>query len=173
MSINCISLTKERVIEMIKIAIEEPRFTDSPSRCFNLPYVVAEAFCIESKHIFNIVFPQNVNHDVLEALMRFVEVSDELSLNPTLCGYFNKIISFFLIKAPNQMVDYLSADTDRYMNIVKHIYLNTTMVDVVIRICAVQGLDAEKYEKIDEIRVEILQTLSNSLEHIDDRFMTE
>jgi hypothetical protein len=70
--------------------------------------------------------------------------------------------------------NYLSANTDRYMNIVKHIYLNTEMVDEVIRICAVQGLNEEKYEKIDEIRVEILQTLSNSLEHTyDDRFMTK
>lgn len=69
--------------------------------------------------------------------MEFVQVSDEYSLNPTLCGYFNKIVSYFLIKAPNQMIDYFAEDTDRYMNIVKHIYLNTAMVDVVIRICAV------------------------------------
>ena len=72
------------------------------------------------------------------------------------------------------MVDYFSEDTDRYMNIVKHIYLNSAMVDVVIRICAVQGLVESRYEKIDMIRVEILQTLSNALEHTyDDSFMTE
>ena len=39
---------------------------------------------------------------------------------------------------------------------------------------AVQNLDESNYEKVDEIRVEILQTLSNSLEHTyDDSFMTE
>ena len=32
-------LTKDQLLEMMKIVIEEPKFNDSPSRCFKLPFV--------------------------------------------------------------------------------------------------------------------------------------
>ena len=45
---------------------------------------------------------------VLGRLFTFVEVPEEIQLNSTLCGYFNKIISFWLIKKPEWMIDYFS-----------------------------------------------------------------
>ena len=160
---------------MMKIIVEEPKFNDSPSRCFTLPFVVTEAFSTESKHISELLFPSDEkDRDVLDTLMLFVSVDDEYQLNSTLAGYFNKIISFMLIRHPNAIIRYLAADSSRYLSIVKHIYLNSSIVDLVIRICAVQGLTEANLPLLDDMRIDILNTIANALEHTyEDDFMTE
>lgn len=121
------------------------------------------------------MFPADESeHDILDTLMLFVSVDDEYQLNSTLAGYFNKIISFLLIRNPNEMIKYLSKDSMRYLSIVKHIYLNSSIVDLVIRICSVQGLKEEHLPVLDEMRADILNTIANALEHTyEDDFMTE
>ena len=60
------------------------------------------------------------------------------------------------------------------MNIVEHIYLNASIVDAVIRICCVQGLDQAGEKRLHEIRSDIISTIVNNLEHNqDDLYMTE
>ena len=41
---------------MIDYIIIEPSFSDSPARCFKLPFVVTEALIADSEHIKNIIF---------------------------------------------------------------------------------------------------------------------
>lgn len=58
--------------------------------------------------------------------------------------------------------------------ITDHVYLNSSMNDIVIRICCVQSITDENIEKLNEIRQNILHCLMNKLEHHqDDDFMTE
>jgi hypothetical protein len=40
----------------------------------------------------------------LLALFSFVDVPEEIQLNSTLCGYFNKVVSYWLIKHPNEII---------------------------------------------------------------------
>lgn len=46
----------ERLEQMIDFLIIEPSFSDSPVRCYKLPFVVTEALISDSKHIHTLVF---------------------------------------------------------------------------------------------------------------------
>jgi hypothetical protein len=80
---------------------------------------------------------EDPEYKILNALMDFVAVPEELQLNSTLCGYFNKILSFWLIKRPGQMIKYLSQHESGLNDLVDHIYLNSSIIDIMIRICCV------------------------------------
>lgn len=49
------SLTPERMEEMVDFVTQEPQFSDSPQRCFKLPFVATEALCTDNEHIQNAV----------------------------------------------------------------------------------------------------------------------
>jgi hypothetical protein len=111
---------------------------------------------------------------VLGQLFTFVEVPEEIQLNSTLCGYFNKIISFWLIKKPELMIDYFGNNPQHMTNLLEHIYLNSSIIDLVIRICCIQGLPSSYQDKLQIIRCDFLSGIINKLEHYeDDTFMTE
>jgi len=80
---------------------------------------------------------EDKQYRLLNSLMAFIAVPEENQLNSTLCGYFNKILSFWLIKKPGQMIRYLSQNSTCINDIVEHIYLNSSIIDVLIRICCV------------------------------------
>lgn len=90
--------------QMVDYLIIEPHFSDSPQRCFKLPFVVADAFISDSRHITNIVFNYkngSGNSRVLDKLFSYivqVPANSNKKLNPTLGGYLNKVVSFWLIK---------------------------------------------------------------------------
>ena len=92
-------LTIERMQEMMKVVIEEPRFNDSPSRCFKLPFIATQAFCVDSNHMMSSLF-EDPDKKLLGTLFSFIHLPEEVQLNSTLCGYFNKILSFWLLKKP-------------------------------------------------------------------------
>lgn len=87
---------------MIDYIIIEPTFSDSPVRCFKLPFVVTDALISDSKHITDIIFNnQNGDTRILDKLFSYIHRAagqDDDYLNPTLGGYLNKIVSFWLIK---------------------------------------------------------------------------
>ena len=39
-------LQKDRILQMIEYVIHDANFRDSPARCFQLPFITCEAFCI-------------------------------------------------------------------------------------------------------------------------------
>lgn len=90
----------DKLIELVRLVTREPNFNDMPTRCFTLPFIATEAICINSPHLYKAFF-EDEKYTFLDALMEFVDVPEEKQLNSTLCGYFNKIISFWLIKNPN------------------------------------------------------------------------
>jgi hypothetical protein len=54
---------------MVDYIIEEPKFADSPIRCFKLPFVATEAFISDSEHIKQAVF--GAESKVLPKLMSY------------------------------------------------------------------------------------------------------
>lgn len=44
-------LTKEKMNQIVLLAIKEPEFNDMPDKCFKLPFVATEALCIDNNHI--------------------------------------------------------------------------------------------------------------------------
>jgi hypothetical protein len=98
-------------------------------------------------------------------------------LNHTLGGYFNKIISFWLIKETQGLLSYVV----REKNIIipslfdSQLWGHTSSVtDLIVRLCTVkdiQGLDPEAYKGL---RQEMLQHCVNSLQdNVEDDFVTE
>jgi hypothetical protein len=90
-------LSSNKIIEMVKLVVTEPTFNSSPARCFKLPFVATQALCVDTPFIAAAVMD---DERVLNALFEFINLPEEVQLNSTLCGYFNKILSFWLIKKP-------------------------------------------------------------------------
>mmetsp|Transcript_13161 Transcript_13161/g.22294 ORF Transcript_13161/g.22294 Transcript_13161/m.22294 type:complete len:228 (+) Transcript_13161:577-1260(+) len=72
------------------------------------------------------------------------------------------------------MIEFLSENQDRVNDMIEHIYLNTSIVDTIVRICCIQQIDSEHLEMLNSLRSDILSNVINKLEHHqDDVFMTE
>lgn len=180
---------------MLDYIVEEPNIiTDSPQRCYKLPFVATEALCCDSEHIRNVIFTpvetsEGVFFRILDRLFSFItqppgqqkpgtpQLLPMTQLNHTLGGYFNKIVSFWLIKETQNMLMYICRE--------RHVLIpsffdsqlwghTSSITDLVVRICTVkdiQGLDPEEYKAL---RQDILQHCVNSLqENAEDDFVTE
>lgn len=126
----------DRVIEMVRYIIEEPTFGSSAERSFKLPFIASKAFCVDSEFMVRTVI-EDPQFRVLSKLMEFVSVPEEVQLNSTLCGYYNKVLSFWLIKKPGKVIEFLSKNSNLLFDLVDHIYLNSSIIDIIIRICCV------------------------------------
>jgi len=129
-------LTQEKMCQVIRLVTEEPAFNDNPSRCFKLPFVATQVLCVENVHNSQMIFDDE-DFTILKELMKFINVKEEVQLNSTLCGYFNKILSFWLIKKPNQMIRYIKASSNFINDLINHIYLNSSIIDILVRICCI------------------------------------
>lgn len=92
---------------MVHIITKEPEFNDMPARCFTLPFVATECLCADSPHLRKLIFEDD-GYRIFLALFSFVDVPEEIQLNSTLCGYFNKVVSYWLIKHPNRVIKFLA-----------------------------------------------------------------
>ena len=63
--------------QIVKLVTDEPRFNDSPNRCFKLPFVATEALCIDNEHNSELMFG-DPDDAILNELMKFVNVSEEI-----------------------------------------------------------------------------------------------
>lgn len=73
-------------------------------------------------------------------------------LNPTLGGYLNKILSYWLMKMPNVMLQYLSHEarmTQLVNSLFNHLYLGHCVTDLLVRLCTMvelpMSVDASEY----------------------------
>ena len=72
------------------------------------------------------------------------------------------------------MIKFIDEHPSCLNDTVEHIYLNSSINDIIIRICCVQDLEEDELEKLDNVRQEALSTIINKLEHNqDDDFMTQ
>ena len=111
-------MTVERLGQMIDYIIREPEFADSPSRCFKLPFVVTEAFCLDFDLIRNALFGES---NLIAKIFSYTESKEKL--NPTLGGYLNKIVSFWLIKAADKILYFIIKQKTVISNLFNHLYL--------------------------------------------------
>lgn len=93
----------------MRFVSEEPSFNANAQRCFKLPFIAQQALCVDSQFIVSKV-AEDPECKILKELMKFVAVPEEVQLNSTLCGYFNKILSFWLIKKPEKMISFLELE---------------------------------------------------------------
>lgn len=126
----------DRILEIVKYITEEPTFGSSAERSFKLPFISSSALCIDSDFMVKTII-EDPQFRVLSKLMEFVTVPEEVQLNSTLCGYFNKVLSFWLIKKPGRVLEFLSKNSNFLVDLVDHIYLNSSIIDIIIRICCV------------------------------------
>lgn len=105
---------------MIDYVIIEPEFSASPARCFKLPFVVTEALCSGSSHILRVIFEDD-SQQILSKLFSFLEGAK--NLNYTLGGYFNKIVSFFLLKETDRMIAFVIQEKNIVQLLYNHLYL--------------------------------------------------
>ena len=56
---------------MIELLIREPVFIDGPSRMFKIPFIVTEAFCLDSEHIKKAFFGEDT--ELLQKLVSFFD----------------------------------------------------------------------------------------------------
>ncbi len=124
---------------MVRLVIEEPTFKDSSSRCFKLPFVAQEALMISNDHVIDALF-EDEKWELMSTLFSFVRVPEETQLNSTLCGYFNKILSFWILKKPEKMVEFMEQNVNCVNDMIEHIYHNASMVDILIRICCIKDI---------------------------------
>ena len=74
-------------------------------------------------------------------------------LNQTLGGYFNKIVSFWLIKETEKMLNYIIKQRGIVQNLFEHHLwgLTSSITDIIVRLCTVrdiQGLDPSAYKTL-------------------------
>ena len=148
---------------MVDYIVEEPNvLTDSLNRCYKLPFIATEALCTDIEHIRAAVF-----EGVLDRLFTLVTYPEQQksgrltmpsSINQTLAGYFNKIVSFWLIKEPERLLDKVINSKEIISSMFEHHMwgLTSSITDLLIRFCTVkdiQGLDPSAYRSL---RTEIL-----------------
>jgi serine/threonine-protein phosphatase 6 regulatory subunit 3 len=90
-------------MKMVDYVIKEPCFNDSPSRCFKYPFLTCQIFTTENEFMISMLFG-NDNFAILKKLFSFISnAPNDKELNPTLGGYFNKIVSYWILKQPNKV----------------------------------------------------------------------
>ena len=83
------------MLQMVDFLIVEPDFYAKASRFYSLPFKACEVFCSKLKHMEEMLFGDE-NYEVMDRLMSFLRKNSPF--NTTLGGYFNKIMSFWLLK---------------------------------------------------------------------------
>ena len=63
--------------------------------------------------------------------------ADSKYLNPTLGGYLNKILSFWLMKRPEDFIAYIIKKRDLIQSLFNHLYLTQCVTDLLVRLCAI------------------------------------
>ena len=85
-------------------------------------------------------------HLLLDKLISFYEQPDPhlkqkvRYLNPTLGGYLNRVLSFWLIKRPEQFLRYVIRKKDFVQSLFNHLYLTQCVTDLLVRLCTVPNI---------------------------------
>jgi hypothetical protein len=160
------------------VTIEPNLLTVTPQRCYKLPFQATETFCTDNDHIKKALFPDEPEPDyrLLSRLFSFItsphmpvhatRSAASNTLNHTLGGYFNKIVSFWLIKETRKMLEFLMNQRFIVATMFEtHLFgLSSCVTDLIVRFCTVRdihGMDTAKYR---QLRSEILQHCINCLE---------
>lgn len=152
--------------EICDLVIVPPGFDDNPNRCFKLPFLACEALTSEVFAITRHLFKESENESqsyaksqkvlpnfgfttqkfpLFDKLMSFFDGPDACLkkkgfLNPTLGGYINKIVSFWMIKRTDVFLDYLTKRKNLVQQFFNHLYLTQCVTDLIVRLCTIQDI---------------------------------
>lgn len=177
-------LDVDKMLQIADYVIQEPKFSDSPHRCFQLPYLACEVFTTDCSAVtavlFNEVTPnladigynlkqlemvqfeKQSKYVLMDKFVSFYEQPDPhlkhqvRFLNPTLGGYLNKIFSFWLIKRPETFLKYVIAKKDFVQNLFNHLYLTQCVTDLLSRLCTVPDIKGVPETEYAELRTDII-----------------
>jgi hypothetical protein len=102
------------------------------------PFVCCEAFCIDNDFMSSSIFANDFS-----LLNRLFSILDQPSpLNSTLSGYFNKIITFHIIRSPKkvnkmityQIFDFIFKNKQNIEKIISHLSITSSIGEVLIRL---------------------------------------
>ena len=146
-------LTTQKLLELADLVIQEPKFDDNPERCFKLPFLACETLSTEVpvtvKGFFGTDEEQKAQSSesvLFDRIVSFYMKPDpQLNpnakfLNPTLGGYINKILRFWLSKRPVDFIRYIIKKRDLVQAIFNHLYLTDCVTDLLVNLCTVQTL---------------------------------
>jgi hypothetical protein len=95
-------------------------------------------------------------------------------LNPTLGGYINKIVSFWLIKRTEVFLGYLTKRKNLIQQLFNHLYLTHCVTDIVARLCTIQDIKAVNPTNYMSMRTDVVHYSINMLDqHSENDFITE
>jgi|LauGreDrversion4_2_1035121.scaffolds.fasta_scaffold161342_1 hypothetical protein len=154
------------MVQMVEYIVEEPNvLTDSLSRCYKLPFVATEALCTDIEHVRSSLFEESGNR-VFERLFSIVTSPEQQSkallppscINQTLAGYFNKIVSFWLIKEPAKVLSFVIGKKDIISSMFEHHLwgLTSSVTDLLVRFCTVKDIKDLDPTAYRSLRNEIL-----------------
>eukprot|EP00742_Colponemidia_sp_Colp-10_P009192 GILJ01010004.1.p1 GENE.GILJ01010004.1~~GILJ01010004.1.p1 ORF type:complete len:717 (-),score=156.09 GILJ01010004.1:415-2565(-) len=134
--------TPAHLSSMIDYITVEPTEDSGEKRCFKFPFVTAEVFCCEVGTILEMFFyPEN--RFLLEKLFQFLHSE---SLNPTLAGYFSRLVAVLLTNKTKEMLTYFSSNMDALTNLLNHIGTRSIM-EVLVRLVT---LDDNRFDVEDD-----------------------
>ena len=146
-------LTAEKLLELADLVIQEPKFNDNPERCFKLPFLACEtlstAVPVTENGLFGISAEGKAQYSrpvLLDRIVSFYTMPDPQLhhnarfLNPTLGGYVNKILTFWLARRPKDLVRYIIKKRDLVQSIFNHLYLTDCVTDLLVNLCTLQSL---------------------------------
>ena len=91
------SLDAKKLDVLIEMITVEPSLADDYKRCFTYPFVVSQMLTLDCKYVFEKVMGKDRDY---APLLKVFEYFFKGGSNPTLGGYVNRVISFFLLKRP-------------------------------------------------------------------------
>ena len=146
-------LTPQKLLEMTDLVTQDPLYVDSPERCFKLPILACETLTLNIKGISDIILGKSAEASISSAAGQKFPILDKLvsyfiapdprskpdskRLNPTLGGYVNRILSFWLIKRPEEFLAYIVKKRDLIQSLFNHLYLTRCVTDLLVRICTI------------------------------------
>ena len=77
-------------------------------------------------------------------------------LNPTLGGYLNKILSFWLIKQPERFLQFVIDKRNFIQSLFNHLYLTQCVIDLLVRLCTVPEIGNVAVNDYKNLRNEII-----------------
>jgi serine/threonine-protein phosphatase 6 regulatory subunit 3 len=128
------------------------------------PFIASELFACESLHIINQFFYESI------LLIRLFDFLNSDQINPTLAGYFSKLLICLLNKNPSTIIDYI--EYNRLIPKLTEKINNRSISNLVTKILAIESSQKDFYLKA---RSSLLSSLIARInyENVSDTFLQE
>eukprot|EP00475_Leptophrys_vorax_P033467 TRINITY_DN5259_c0_g2_i1.p1 TRINITY_DN5259_c0_g2~~TRINITY_DN5259_c0_g2_i1.p1 ORF type:complete len:563 (-),score=151.66 TRINITY_DN5259_c0_g2_i1:194-1717(-) len=132
----------ENILAMVKYITSEPEEAKANDPQYvKYPFVCSELFACELTSMFDALLD---NQEAMEHLFNFVK--REGILNPTLAGYFRKVVGVLIQRKYEELADYLNRHPEVLTHLINHVY-STSIMEVLIML----GWDDGFYQHANDV----------------------